>query len=366
VGDPPSLQEGRRKRRAPDLPWRLAVARWAAMDPLAAVLALGGLLLAVLVGYALAAVLRPAAPVADPADIARLRETLEHVARAQEQLRLEAQRGREDAITGLAGAAQDLQGRLAQAQRSLAEVKALEQARGSQLDRATDSLRRLELVVAGSGSRGKAGENVLARALAQLPPDLLETNAAFGGRIVEYALRLPGGRLLPIDSKWTGAAELERLETTDDPAERRRLRERVAREVRLRAREMAKYLEPERTLALAVLAVPDAVHAETAETHAEGWREGVLVVPYSLALPFVLSLYRLTVRFASAPDTDEVAPRLARLSELLQRMDDEVESRLSRALVQAGNARDALRGDLVEARRTSARLGGFDRPRGEG
>ena len=336
------------------------------MDPLSAVLVLAGLALAVLVGYALAAARRPPAPEADPAAVERIREALDRLDRGQEQFRLEAQRGREDALVGLAGAAQDLQGRLAQAQRALAEVKALEQARGSQLDRATDSLRRLELVVAGSGSRGAAGENVLARALAQLPPDLLEMNAAFGGRVVEYALRLPGGRLLPIDSKWTGVAELERLETTDDPDERRRLREQVAREVRSRAREMAKYLDPERTLALAVLAVPDAVHAEVPEAHAEGWREGVLVVPYSLALPFVLSLYRLTVRFASAPDTEEVAARLARLSELLQRMDDEVEGRLSRALVQAGNARDALRGDLAEARRTTGRLAGFDRPRAEG
>jgi DNA recombination protein RmuC len=326
------------------------------MDPLAT----AALLLAVLVGYALAAARRPAA--ADPAAVARLQETLDRLARAQEQLRAEVQRGREDALVGLTGAAQDLQGRLAQAQRALAEVKALEQARGSQLDRATDSLRRLELVVAGSSSRGAAGENVLARALAQLPPDLLETNAAFGGRVVEYALRLPGGRLLPIDSKWTGAAELERLEATDDPEERRRLREQVAREVRLRAREMAKYLDPDRTLALAVLAVPDAVHAEAPEARSEGWREGVLIVPYSLALPFVLALYRLTVRFTPASSAEEASPRLARLPELLQRMDEEVEGRLSRALVQAANARDALRGDVAEARRTAGRLAGFDRP----
>jgi hypothetical protein len=111
-----------------------------------------------------------------------------------------------------------------------------------------------------------------------------------------------------------------------------------------------------------VLAVPDAVHAEAPEAHAEGWREGVLVVPYSLALPFVLTLYRLTVRFASAPDAEDVAAGIARLPELLQRMDEEVEGRLSRALVQAANARDALRGDLAEARRTSGRLAGFDRP----
>ena len=296
------------------------MARWAGMDPLAVALALAGLLLAALVGYALAAARRAAGTAAVTGAVDRLQETLDHVARIQEQLRLEVQRGREDALVGLSGAAQDLQGRLAQAQRSLAEVKALEQARGSQLDRATDSLRRLELVVAGSGSRGAAGENVLARAFAQLPPDLLETNAAFGGRVVEYALRLPDGRLLPIDSKWTGVADLERLETTDDPEERRRLRDHVAREVRLRVREMAKYLDPDRTLALAVLAVPDAVHAEAPEAHAEGWREGVLVVPYSLALPFVLTLYRLTVRFASVPGAEEAAARLARLPELLQRM----------------------------------------------
>src|SRR5512136_3098309 len=330
------------------------------MDTTSAVLALAGLLLAVLVGYALAGARRTAG--ADETTLARLQETLDRVARAQDELRIDAQRGREDALVGLAGAAQDLQGRIAQAQRALAEVKAIEQARGSQLDRATDSLRRLELVVAGSSSRGAAGENVLARALAQLPPDLLEANAGFGGRVVEYALRLPGGRLLPIDSKWTGVAEVERLEATDDPDERRRLREKVAREVRIRAREMAKYLDPERTLALAVLAVPDAVHAEVPEVHAEGWREGVLVVPYSLALPFVLTLYRLTVRFASAPPVEEAAAGLARLSELLQRVDDEVEGRLARALVQAANARDALRGDLAEARRTAGPLAGFDRP----
>jgi DNA recombination protein RmuC len=320
------------------------------MEPLAAAFAFAGLLLALVLGYALAA----------------LRARLDRVALAQELMRLEAQRGREDALSSLASAAQDLQGRLAQAQRALAEVKTLAQARGSQLDRATDSLRRLELVLAGSGSRGAAGENVLASAFVHLPPDLLETNAAFGGRVVEYALHLPDGRLLPIDSKWTSVGELEKLETADDPDERRRLREQVAREVRLRVREMAKYLDPDRTLALAVLAVPDAVHAAAPEAHAEGWREGVLVVPYSLALPFVLTLYRLTVRFGSAPRPEGLAASLARLGELLRRMDEELEGRLSRALVQAANARDALRGDLAEARRASGRLAGFDRPEAGG
>ena len=329
------------------------------MDPLPASLVLGALVLVGLLGYALAVASR-GAPRLDAFGrvVDELRLALDQVVRQQGQLRLEVQQGREAALLGIADATQDLQGRLAAAQRVLAEMKAIEQARGSQLDRATDSLRRLEVVVAGSGSRGAAGENVLARALVQLPPDLLETNAAFEGGIVEYALRLPGGRLLPIDSKWTSAASLERLEETEDPAERRRLREQVARDLRTRVRDMTKYLDPERTLSLAVLAVPDAVHAAAPECHAVGWREGVLVVPYSLALPFVLSLYRLAVRFASAPDAVELAARLGHLAEALCRMDDAIEGRLSRALAQIGNARDDLRRDLARARQAAARLTG--------
>src|SRR5262249_56261131 len=104
-----------------------------------------------------------------------------------------------------------------QATRGVGEVKAIEQGRARQREQASDSLRRLEAVVAGSSTRGAAGENILARALAQLPADLLEVNVAFGSRIVEYALRLPGGRFLPIDSKWTSVGVLERLHPAEQP-----------------------------------------------------------------------------------------------------------------------------------------------------
>ena len=179
---------------------------------------------------------------------------------------------------------------------------------------------------------------------------------AFGSKIVEYALRLPGGRFLPIDSKWTSVGVLERLDTTVEPLERKRLVEQVGRDVRGKIRDMGKYLDPERTLSLGLLAVPDAVYEAAPEAHGEGYRAGVLVVPYSLALPYVLALYRLTVRFGCAVDTDQLAARLRTLEEILHRSADEVESRLSRGLVQAENARDALRDNLLEARRAAERL----------
>ena len=95
---------------------------------------------------------------------------------------------------------------------------------------------------------------------------------------------------------------------------------------------------PSARSASGLLAVPDAVYAAAPEAHGEGYREGVLVVPYSLALPYVLALYRLTVRFGCAVDTDQLAARLRGLDESLRQIDEEVEGRLSRG-ARAGRQR---------------------------
>ncbi|HWX24756.1 MAG TPA: DNA recombination protein RmuC, partial [Vicinamibacteria bacterium] len=266
------------------------------------------------------------------APLGQLQGEILRLSRGQEELRRDLQRSREASVVQLSQAVDGIRGDLNRAQLSLAEVKALEEGRARQMDQAATSLRRLEAVVAGSQSRGEAGENILARSLAQLPADLLEMNVPFGSKIVEYALHLPGGRLLPIDSKWTSVASLERLALTDDPQEQKKLVEQVARDVRARIREMVKYLDPERTLSIALLAVPDAVYAAAPEAHGEGYRDGVLVVPYSLALPYVLSLYRLALRFGTALDADQLSAHLRGLEELLRRIEEDVEGRLSRGL----------------------------------
>jgi DNA recombination protein RmuC len=288
--------------------------------------------------------------------LGQLQSELGRVTHAQSELRSDLQRGREASVLQLSEAAQGIRGELGLAQRALAEVKAIEQGRARQMDMAADSIKRLETVVAGSGTRGAAGENILARALGQLPPDMLEINVAFGNKCVEYALRLPGGRYLPIDSKWTSVGALERLELVEEPAERRKIVEQIGRDVRARVRDMTKYLDPERTLALGLLAVPDAVYAAAPEVHGEGYREGVIVVPYSLALPYVLALYRLVIRFGASVDADQLSARVRALGECLRKMDDELEGRLSKGLVQVQNARDALRDQVGAAQRVTDRL----------
>jgi hypothetical protein len=62
------------------------------------------------------------------------------------------------------------------------------------------------------------------------------------------------------------------------------------------------------------------------------------------------------VRFEPGPEAADVAARLGQVADALRRMDEELEGRLSRALVQAANARDALRGELAQVRAVAERL----------
>src|SRR5258708_7269505 len=108
-------------------------------------------------------------------------------------------------------------------------------------EEARASLRRLESVIAGSSSRGAAGEHILEEALRHLPPEMLQRNVWVGGKVVELALQLPGGKLLPIDSKWVSSGALEQLAEPGLDAQRRaQLNRHVEPEVERRARAVSR------------------------------------------------------------------------------------------------------------------------------
>src|SRR5207245_7698286 len=120
------------------------------------------------------------------------------------------------------------------------------------------SLKRLENVIAGSSSRGAAGENILEEALRHLPPEMLQRNVWVGGKVVELALRLPGGKLLPMDSKWVSSGALEQLADPGLDANRRaQLSGQVEREVARREREGIQCHHSEDSSALALAGLSD-------------------------------------------------------------------------------------------------------------
>src|ERR1700682_3538087 len=111
--------------------------------------------------------------------------------------------------------AAELRERLSQTQSVVEGLRSALSARQPVEEEARASLRRMESVIAGSSTRGAAGENILEEALRHLPPEMLQRTVWVGGRVVELALRLPGGKLLPMDSKWVSSGALEQLA---DPA----------------------------------------------------------------------------------------------------------------------------------------------------
>jgi DNA anti-recombination protein RmuC len=178
---------------------------------------------------------------------------------------------------------------------------------------------------------------------------------------VEFALDLPDGRRLPIDSKWSAMAELEALEACEDPAEGELLARDVERLVAARAREVAQYLDPAVTSPVAVAAIPDAAYAVLRRAHADAFARGVVIVPYSTALPVLLFLYSLVHRFGGA---DDARAALEEVASLLDAMEGVVENKVARAATMIGNAADELRSGLGKARGSVARGRAGPRPVG--
>ncbi len=245
---------------------------------------------------------------------------------------------------------------ISQTREMLGRLQAEEQERAKSLEAARESLLTLERVLAGSKSRGMAGENIVAAILTQLPPALREVNLTIGGKQVEFALRLPRGRYLPIDSKWTGAEDLKRLAEVEDEAARRRLIQTIQRDVQKKVEEVTKYLDPEKTLMLGVVALPDAVYEQCLPVHAEAYRQGVILIGYSQAVPFLLAFLQLVLRFGTEVDTARLSAALGDITDALGRMDRELEGRFADALTRLRNCREELASHLARARQTAASL----------
>jgi DNA recombination protein RmuC len=211
---------------------------------------------------------------------------------------------------------------------------------------------RLEAVLQGGSSRGRAGENLLEEALSMLPPGILVRDFPVHGKRVEFALVLPNGRRLPVDSKWTAVRELEALEAEEDPVARQALARRVEDEVARRAREAACYLDASVTTPFAVACVPDAAFAACRKAHAEAFARGVVVVSYTSAVPTVLGLYALAQRYGDAGD---VQACLAELDGVLQGMEQTLEHKVAKAATMLENATLEWRTGLGKARGALAR-----------
>jgi DNA recombination protein RmuC len=256
----------------------------------------------------------------------------------------------------LAPAFQTVLGQLNELRGTLDEVRTvakIEEAREVERRRAQDqayeTLQRLSGMLQGSARSGATGERILRERLEALPAQWLIRNHAVSGQPVEFAVKLPDGLILPIDSKVFARDELAELDREQDIKRREALEKRIANEAVDRAREVRKYVD-ERTPGFGIAAIPDAAYTVCGSVLPRAYTDHrVLVVPYGLVLPFVLMVFEQHRRSGVDLDSAQVAHLLADIESYLGKASQVLESHLGGAITQLGNARDKLKSELGAA-----------------
>ncbi len=219
-----------------------------------------------------------------------------------------------------------------------------------------ESSHRIEAVVVGSRARGKAGENILEEAFKKFPPEIVETNFKVSGRPVEYALVLIDGKRVPIDSKWTTPELIESLESEPDLVRREEIIKQIEQTLLSKVKEVTKYIDPSVTVPWGIAAVPDSVFAVCRGVHLDAFREHVVVMPYSLTIIYLLSLYQLHLQYCRSVDIERLEGYLNQLEGNLNKLDMELDNRVSRGATMITNAFNECKRIIGEMRGAAAYL----------
>lgn len=199
--------------------------------------------------------------------------------------------------------------------------------------------KNIESVMRGSKSKGIAGENIVRELLKLFPQGMMVYDFKLGSKVVEFGVKLPDGRILPVDSKVVGQDELILLEETEDEATRAKIIAKVEQAVLRKAREVSEYISPPITYERAIMAVPDALHYLLKDSQIRAWKDyGVMILPYGLTVPHILNFIDLQRKHATHIDEERVKSFLEDLALSLSKIDDILDNKIAKSNVMIGNA----------------------------
>jgi hypothetical protein len=92
------------------------------------------------------------------------------------------------------------------------------------------------------------------------------------------------------------------------------------------------------TLPWAIAAVPDPVFQACRRAHIEAHREGVVLMPYSMAVPFILALFRLHLQNLRTVDIENLEGYLQQIEDGITTLDRSLENSISRGSTMIQNA----------------------------
>ena len=201
-----------------------------------------------------------------------------------------------------------------------------------------DSIKSIEHLFKGSKSKGMAGENILREIFKIFPPELIVFDYKVAGKPVEFGLKLPDGRIVPMDSKVVALEELNQLTTEANEDTRQRLIKKVEAEGMKKVKEVSEYIHPPITWDKALMMVPDAVYALLKESFTKAYHQSVILIPYSMAIPYILTFLDLHKKTMASYDEQQVRAFLEDLDRALNDMEIVLENQVARGNTMIANA----------------------------
>ncbi len=263
---------------------------------------------------------------------------------------------------GLIGATKVIQEQLSSAHTNLIELRTYTHAQQELERRNAEALSHLQAVIAGTNSKGVAGENILEAVFAKLPTEWQVRDFTIKGRTCEFGLRLPNNLVLPIDSKWAATNLLEEFRSCEDTAEQLRIKSLIEGALLTKAKEVRKYIDPDYTLNFGVAVVPDAVYQLCGGTLCEVFTLNVAVVSYSMFIPYLLLVFHTVLKSTQSIDQEKLERALCDSEQSIKTLQDELEGRYAKALTMLNNSRNDMSAEVgkLSSRLSSLRLNNME------
>jgi DNA recombination protein RmuC len=245
--------------------------------------------------------------------------------------------------TGISEAISSTRSELSRAKNDLTEIQSSMKARTEIEQQTAVSIRRLEAIIAGTQSKGLAGENILEMVFAKLPAEWQVRNFRVGGRPVEFGLRLPNNLILPIDSKWAATNLLEQFVAAESNSAQQELKAEIESVVLQKAKEVKKYIDPSVTVGFGIAVIPDAVFDLCTGVQAEVFQLSVVLVSYSMFVPYLLLVFQTILKTEQSIDLQKVSGYIQMAQENVKALQEEIDGRFSKAITMLNNSRDDMR-----------------------
>ena len=148
-----------------------------------------------------------------------------------------------------------------------------------------------EKILSGNQSKGALGEQFVAERLLNLPHEWYQRNVILPGGTVEFALRTPNKRWIPIDSQWANTILINKVEKASTQLQRNSFRAEIHQAINNYALTAQKYVDKEHTLGFCIVAIPDAIFNLCVDIQPDLTSRNIVLISYSLLVPYILLIF---------------------------------------------------------------------------